>query len=195
MFLTHAFQNEIMKLASPANSDLCGLRPVTAHGDVVALIPALRAFARSLCRDSDSADDLVQETLVKAIGNLDKFQPNTRLKSWLFTIMRNTFCTRIKVNKHEAPGVVGCVSIQAWAAESQEWAQRGREAARAIDLLPHEQREAVVTVCMMGISYQEAAANGACKVGTIKSRINRARAKLAIELDEGTNAVISRAKC
>ena len=172
-----------MKPTPPANSDTC-LRPMTANEDVVALIPALRAFARSLCRDSDNADDLVQETLVKAIANLDKFQPNTRLKSWLFTIMRNTFCARIKVTIREAPGVEDCVSIRAWAAESQEWAQRGREAARAIDLLPDEQREAIVTVCMQGISYEEAAENGACKVGTIKSRISRARAKLAVELDQ-----------
>ncbi|MDI6837313.1 MAG: sigma factor, partial [Rhizobiaceae bacterium] len=65
-----------------------------AHHEIVDLIPALRAFARSLCRQPDEADDLVQETLMKALGNLDKFERGTRLKSWLFTIMRNTFLTR-----------------------------------------------------------------------------------------------------
>jgi RNA polymerase sigma factor (sigma-70 family) len=172
-----------MKPTPPANSDTC-LCPMTANDDVVALIPALRGFARSLCRNGDNVDDLVQETLVKAIANLDKYRPNTRLKSWLFTIMRNTFCTRIKVTTREAPGVESCVSILPWTAESQEWAQRGREVARAIDLLPDEQREAIVSVCIKGGSYQEAADTGCCEIGTIKSRISRARANLAAELGD-----------
>jgi RNA polymerase sigma factor (sigma-70 family) len=158
--------------------------PIGIKGEVVELIPALRAFARSLCRDPDNADDLVQETLVKAIANLDKFEVGTRLKSWLFTIMRNTFYTRIKVAAREAPGTLGCVSEQPWTAESQEWTLRSREVARALDLLPDEQRQAIVMVCMTGVSYQEAAEISGCEVGTIKSRINRARAKLATLLGD-----------
>jgi RNA polymerase sigma-70 factor (ECF subfamily) len=168
------------------------MKPASPNEDVVALIPALRAFARSLCQDSDAADDLVQETLVKAIADLDEFQPDTRLKSWLFTIMRNTSCTRIKVTTREAPE--GWIPIQRRAAESQEWAPRGGEAARAIDLLPDEQREAIVTVRRNGISYQEAAENGYRKVGTIKSRLSRSRAKLAVELGDDADAVIRLSK-
>ena len=76
-----------------------------ARADIVRLIPALRAFARTFCRNPSDADDLVQETLMKALANLDKFEPGTKLKSWLFTIMRNTFYTRAKVLGREAPGI------------------------------------------------------------------------------------------
>jgi RNA polymerase sigma factor (sigma-70 family) len=157
-----------------------------AHGEVVELIPALRAFARSFCRNQEDADDLVQETLTKAIANLDRFTAGTRLKSWLFTIMRNTFYTRIKVAKREAPGLTGCVSEQPLEPASQEWTQRSYEVARAIDCLPEEQRQVIVLVCMIGISYEEAATVCGCGIGTIKSRINRARTKLAITLGDGS---------
>src|SRR3954465_705957 len=78
--------------------------------DIVSLIPALRAFARTFCRDSTNADDLVQETLTKGIAAIDRFEPGTNMKSWLFTIMRNTFYTRIKAYTREAPGLLDCVS-------------------------------------------------------------------------------------
>ncbi len=78
--------------------------------DVVDLIPALRAFARTFCPDPSDADDLVQETLTKALANMDKYQAGTRMKSWMFTIMRNTFYTRIKTYVREAPGAAACVS-------------------------------------------------------------------------------------
>jgi len=77
---------------------------------IVDLIPALRAFARTFCRVPDDADDLVQETLAKGLANLDKFEPGTRMKSWLFTIMRNTHYTRVKVAAREAPGLLDCAS-------------------------------------------------------------------------------------
>jgi RNA polymerase sigma-70 factor (ECF subfamily) len=159
-----------------------------AQRDMVELIPALRAFARSLCRNTEDADDLVQETLTKAIANVDKFEAGTRLKSWLFTIMRNTFYSRIKVAARESPGALGCVSEQPSAAESQEWTQRSREVARAIDLLPEEQRQVIVLVCMIGISYDEAAEICGCQIGTIKSRINRARTNLADILGDRSSA-------
>lgn len=69
----------------------------THEVSIVDLIPALRAFARTFCRIPDDADDLVQETLTKGLANIDKFEPGTRMKSWLFTIMRNTYYTRVKV--------------------------------------------------------------------------------------------------
>ena len=71
---------------------------------IVSLIPALRAFARGFYRDADAADDLVQETMMKAIANIDKFQSGTRLKSWLFTIMRNTFYSQHGTRRREMPG-------------------------------------------------------------------------------------------
>lgn len=66
------------------------------NSELIDLIPTLRAFARSFYRNPADADDLVQETLMKGIANIEKFEPGTRMKSWLFTIMRNTFNTRIR---------------------------------------------------------------------------------------------------
>jgi RNA polymerase sigma-70 factor (ECF subfamily) len=77
------------------------ISPGSMSEEVVALIPALRAFAHTFYRHPNDADDLVQETLVKALSNLDHFKEGTRLKSWLFTIMRNSFCTRYRIAKRE----------------------------------------------------------------------------------------------
>ncbi|MBE0693284.1 MAG: hypothetical protein IH590_09270, partial [Aquamicrobium sp.] len=74
------------------------------QAEIVDLIPALRAFARTFYRETTEADDLVQETLTRALASLHQFRPGTSMKSWLFTIMRNAFYTRIKVETREAPG-------------------------------------------------------------------------------------------
>ncbi len=103
-----------------------------ARTDIVKLIPALRAFARTFCRNPADADDLVQETLMKALGNLDKFERGTRLKSWLFTIMRNTYYTRSKVLGREAPGLEENVSGDQAVAASQEMTARAHEVQRAL---------------------------------------------------------------
>ena len=151
---------------------------------MVHYLPALRAFARSLTRDANDADDLVQETLTKALANIDRFEPGTRMKSWLFTIMRNTFLTAIKVRKREAPGVAEAVSDSRASEATQEWALRGREVRDGLSTLPQTQREALVLIGMLGISYEEAADICECPVGTIKSRLNRGRAGLLAYLDE-----------
>lgn len=151
---------------------------------IVALIPALRAFARTFYRDPSDADDLVQETITKGIAHIDKFEPGTRMKSWLFTIMRNTFYTRIKVSRRESPGIADCVSERPAAEATQEWAMRGREIKAAIDRLPTHYREVLLLIGVLGVSYEEAAEICGCAVGTIKSRLNRARASLLEDLGE-----------
>src|SRR5690554_5762437 len=108
--------------------------PVTDQ--VVDLIPALRAFAWSLCRDRNDADELVQETLLKAVANIDKFKPGTRLRAWLFTIMRNTFYTRIKIAARERTGAEDCVAGNVSVAATQEWSVRGKELFRILRHLP-----------------------------------------------------------
>jgi RNA polymerase sigma factor (sigma-70 family) len=152
--------------------------------EVVRLIPALRAFARSFYRDHVDADDLVQETLLKAISSIDNYQHGTRLKSWLFTIMRNTFYNRLVVAKREAPGAKDCVSTQPAMGPSQEWAIRSRELKEAIERLPDPQKEVIVLVALMGTSYKEAADMCNCNIGTIKSRLNRSRLSLMVDLGE-----------
>jgi RNA polymerase sigma-70 factor (ECF subfamily) len=151
---------------------------------VVALIPALRAFARSFCRNPNDADDLVQETLVKAIANIDKYEEGTRLKSWLFTIMRNTFYTRIRVAKREAPGDADCVASQPIVLATQEWTLRGQEVEAAIERLSPSHREVLVLIGMQGVSYEEAAEICGCAIGTVKSRLNRARGAVLEMLGE-----------
>lgn len=151
---------------------------------VVDLIPALRAFARSFCKNSADADDLVQETLTKALANIDKFERGTRLKSWLFTIMRNTFNTRYKIYMREAPGHAECVAGAVSCASTQEWSVRGQELMAALHRLPPHYREVLVLIVISGESYISTAAICDCAVGTVKSRLNRARHLLAQDLGE-----------
>jgi len=157
---------------------------------IVELIPALRAFARTFCRDKADADDLVQETLTKGIANLDKFEPGTRMKSWLFTIMRNTFYTSVKISRREAPGLAACASDRPTAEATQEWSVRGLEVHEAINRLPEHQREVLVLIGVLGVSYEEAANICNCAVGTIKSRLNRARAGILEELGEESSRTL-----
>ena len=163
-------------------------QPVPANTDamIVDLIPALRAFARTFYRDAYDADDLVQETLTKAIDNISLFAPGTRLKSWLFTIMRNTFLTKIKKYNRERPGDADCVSVEGKSSPNQEWSQTLHEVEAAMLRLPREQREVLVLVAILGTGYEEAATICECPVGTIKSRLNRARAALLFELGGDT---------
>ncbi|HEV2900419.1 MAG TPA: sigma-70 family RNA polymerase sigma factor [Pseudaminobacter sp.] len=166
----------------------------TERSEFVALIPALRAFARTLSRDGSEADDLVQETLMKGIANINRFQPGTSLKAWLFTIMRNTFYTRIKRANREGPGLLDCASSRPAIAASQEWRLRSQEMARAIDALPDDQRQVIVLIGVLGTSYDDAASICGCAIGTIKSRLSRARNRLLETLGETSSedAVITR---
>ncbi|MGW9229573.1 sigma-70 family RNA polymerase sigma factor [Pseudorhizobium sp. NPDC055634] len=155
-----------------------------ARADIVKLIPALRAFARTFCRNPTDADDLVQETLMKALANLDKFEPGTKLKSWLFTIMRNTFYTRSKVLGREAPGTDEPVSGDTPMPATQEVSARAREVQRALQKLPPHYREVLTLVAILGESYEATAEICDCAVGTVKSRLNRARHQILLELGE-----------
>lgn len=151
---------------------------------VVELIPALRAFACCLCTSLDDADDLVQETLTKAIANLDQFQPGTKLKSWLFTIMRNSFNTNYRKSRREMVGLpvelLNSMSVEA----GQNWSVRAKEVRRALLRLEEAHREVLLIVVLAGESYEDAAKIFNCPIGTIKSRLSRARKNLLIELGE-----------
>ncbi|MBN9073119.1 MAG: sigma-70 family RNA polymerase sigma factor [Rhizobiales bacterium] len=165
-----------------------GTRPEVDGDDclLVTLIPALRAFARTFYRDPDSADDLVQETLTKAISNIAKYESGTRMKSWLFTIMRNTFYNRMHLASREAPSAIDDMSARLKVEPSQEWACRSREIRNAIERLPPQQREILILVGMLGVSYEEASKICDCAMGTVKSRLNRARASILEELGEAS---------
>lgn len=156
----------------------------SGEAEIVKLLPALRAFARTFHRDRDEADDLVQETLSKGLANMHQFRPGTSMKSWLFTIMRNTFYTQIKRSQRETPGSADCISAKPSANPTQEWSARGREIAAALQRLPQEQREIIMLVGVLGQSYEEASEICGCAMGTVKSRLNRGRLRLLQELSE-----------
>lgn len=156
----------------------------TCENEVVTLIPALRVFARSLCRQPADADDLVQETLVRALEHIDQFTPGTHLRAWLFTIMRNRFYTNTQKSARERTGAEDCVAGTPWVPATQEWAVRGQELLAALNNLPAHYRETLVLVVVLGESYENAARIFDCEIGTIKSRVNRARSMIRQALDE-----------
>ena len=149
---------------------------------VLAAIPKLRAFAISLSGNVDRADDLVQETMLRALANIDSFQPGTNLQAWLFTILRNLFRSEYRKRKREVEDVDGRYSDSLVSAPEQDSQLEFKELRAALDKLPHDQREALILVGASGFSYEEAAKICECAVGTIKSRVNRARTRLANEL-------------
>ncbi|MBL4918899.1 sigma-70 family RNA polymerase sigma factor [Szabonella alba] len=147
----------------------------TTADELVEMIPALRIYARNLMRGADEADDLVQETLMKALANVDSFQTGTNLRAWLFTIMRNSFLTRVTKRARERVGSSDCVSGNVICFPRHDAQIAGNRLMAAIGRLPQTYREALVLVFLMGESYQEVARITDCAIGTVKSRINRAR--------------------
>ncbi|MFO1154271.1 MAG: sigma-70 family RNA polymerase sigma factor [Rhodospirillales bacterium] len=153
---------------------------------IVENIPSLRAFARALANDRDRADDLVQEAIVKALSNLHRFQIGTNIRAWLFTILRNSFFSELRKQRREIADVDGKYAAQLTVHPAQVGAVEFRDFRRALLKLPTEQREALILVGPAGFSYEEAAAIAGCAVGTIKSRVNRGRTKLAEMVDGET---------
>jgi RNA polymerase sigma-70 factor (ECF subfamily) len=157
--------------------------PSSWRDDVVALIPALRAFAWSLSHNAADADDLVQDALIKAWTHQDKFETGTNLRAWLFTILRNTFYTAAVRSRREVRDESGAYAATLSTAATQEWSVAMRALQAALRQLPHEHREALVLVGAVGLTYEEAAEICGCALGTIKSRVSRARAKLLAIMD------------
>ena len=141
-------------------------------------IPNLRAFALSLCGDKTLADDLVQETLVKAWANFASFQENTNLKAWLFTILRNIFFSEHRKRRREIEDADGHLAAGLATHPEQEGHMDFEDFREALGQLPNDQCEALLLVGAEGFSYEEAANICGCAVGTIKSRVNRARIRL-----------------
>lgn len=152
-----------------------------SQGELMALVPNLRAFARSLSGSPDKADDLVQETLIKAWKNRDSFAKGSNLKAWLFTILRNTFLSERRKARYEVEDADGAYAAQVSSPGEQMGHMDLADFREALDKLPTEQREAIILIGAEGFSYEEAALTCGCAIGTMKSRVNRARNRL-IEL-------------
>ena len=159
--------------------------------DLLAAIPNLRAFAVSLSGNPDRADDLVQETLVKAWSNLDSFVEGTNLPAWLFTILRNIYYSEYRKRRREVADSEGTIAARLATAPEQNGHMDFLDFRAALQKLPADQREALVLIGASGLSYEEAASICNCAVGTMKSRVNRARNRLAELLSIGSTSDFS----
>jgi RNA polymerase sigma-70 factor (ECF subfamily) len=146
--------------------------------DLVSAIPNLRAFAVSLSGNPDRADDLVQETLVKAWSNLSSFTEGTNLTAWLFTILRNIYYSEYRKRRRESADPDGAIAAKLISPPTQNAHMDFLDFRQALQKLPVDQREALILVGASGLSYEEAAAICGCAPGTMKSRVNRARTRL-----------------
>jgi RNA polymerase sigma-70 factor (ECF subfamily) len=146
---------------------------------MLAAVPNLRAFAISLSGHADRADDLVQGTLLRAIANINSFKSGTNMQAWLFTILRNLFRSEFRKRRREVEDADGSYVDSLTSAPQQHGSLEFKELFVALAKLPLVQREALLLVGASGFSYDEAAAICEIPVGTIKSRVNRARMLLA----------------
>jgi RNA polymerase sigma-70 factor, ECF subfamily len=154
--------------------------------EMVALVPQMHTFARSLCRDGVKADDLVQEALARALANIERFRPGTNLKAWLFTIVRNEHYSQLRRRKFEAQGVDTDLLPEPSVPPNHDGDLELRDLNRALGRLSAGQRTALILVSASGFSYEEAAKICGCAVGTIKSRVARARDTLLAILEGHT---------
>ena len=146
--------------------------------DLVEAIPMLRGFARSLSGNRDRADDLVQETLAKAIANRDKYRTGTNLHAWLVTILRNQYYSEGRRRWREVSDAEGTHAARLTQAPGHDSHLEMREFLGALQRLPPDQREALVLVGASGLSYEEAAEVLCTRVGTVKSRVSQSMHEL-----------------
>ena len=146
---------------------------------ILTAVPSLRAFAISLSGNVDRADDLVQETMLRALANIHSFQPGTNMSAWLFTILRNLFRSEYRKRRREVEDADGRYAESLKSHPEQAGRVEFSEFRAALAKLPSDQREALILVGASGFSYEDAANICGCAVGTIKSRVNRARSRLA----------------
>ncbi|GAA0269696.1 sigma-70 family RNA polymerase sigma factor [Alteraurantiacibacter aestuarii] len=149
------------------------------------VVPHLRAFARGLCGRPDMADDLVQEALLKAWAAQERFEPGTSMRAWTFVILRNAYLTDMRRNRFRGEYDEGVAERILTAPAGQEEPIHLSDLHRALLTLPAERREALLLVGAGGFSYEEAASICGCAVGTIKSRVGRARAALTSMIEDG----------
>lgn len=149
------------------------------HQAMLVAIPHLRAFAISLTGSVEQADDLVQAALLRGLENLDKFQPGSNMQAWLLTILRNLFHTQYRRRRREVEDPDGAMAERLAVMPEQASRLDFKDMQAALVKLSVDQREALLLVAAEGVSYEEAAQICGTNIGTIKSRVNRARTRLA----------------
>ena len=150
---------------------------------LVETLPALRAYARSLTGDLADADDLVQETMMKALASASRFEDGSNMRAWLFTILRNTRNSQFRKRAREVEDVDGEHAEKQSAPGRPEATLEMQELEAALSRLPEDQREAVMLIGASGLDYSEASAIVGVSVDALKARVSRGRKKLAALLD------------
>lgn len=146
------------------------------HGEIVALIPRLRRYARALTGERIAADDLVQDTLERAWKKLHLFRTGTDLRAWLFTVMHNVFVNQVRASRMVYANEDELADLPDLARETDGLAVRDLD--RAIRRLPDDQREVLLLVALEDMSYEEVARTLEIPIGTVMSRLSRAREKM-----------------
>jgi RNA polymerase sigma-70 factor, ECF subfamily len=153
-------------------------QPPDPKAEMLAAIPRLRAFALSLTSNADRADDLVQQTLVNAWANIRSFEPGSNMSAWLHTILRNEFYSEFRKRRHEVPDSDGLFAARLASLPLQEGHMDLGDFRVALHKLAPEHREALMLIGASGFSYEQAASICKCAIGTMKSRVHRARSRL-----------------
>jgi len=156
---------------------------VTERDQVVALIPRLRRYARALVGEPGAADDLVQDTLERSLGKFHLWKPGTDLRAWLFTIMHNVHVNQVRRRREFA--VLNDEALEIPVPDGQDAALTLRDLQRGLEHLPTDQLEVLLLVVLEDMSYQEVATALGVPIGTVMSRLSRARGKLRVAMDGG----------
>ncbi|HEX3917864.1 MAG TPA: sigma-70 family RNA polymerase sigma factor [Caulobacteraceae bacterium] len=175
-----------MASAAHRTKDPASERDVAFRRELVGLIPHLRAFARTLCGDPTAADDLAQEAMLKAWDARESFEMGTNMKAWTFMILRNQFYSEKRRSWRQTQLDQEAAERTLVAVDDPEAPVALDELRQGLGMLPLEQREALILVGAGGFAYEEAAAICECAVGTVKSRVSRARRALQGILESGS---------
>jgi RNA polymerase sigma-70 factor (ECF subfamily) len=162
--------------------------------DIITCIPHLRRYARALTGDTAWADDLVQDTLERAWTRMALWRPNSNIRAWLFTIMHNIYVNQLKVAAKGRDPTRSKSQPDPLISTPQENRLELRDVTRALQRLPHEQREVVLLIGLEQLSYDEAAKVLRVPIGTVMSRLFRGREQLRLMLNRGASAQLKAIK-
>jgi RNA polymerase sigma-70 factor (ECF subfamily) len=152
--------------------------------ELIESLPQLRAFALALCRNREQAEDLVQDAVMRALANEHSFTPGTNFRAWIFTILRNRFRSILRRRQIQDSHAKEMAHAPQSTPASQESAVWVRDLEGALARIPDEQREVLILTTVLGLNYEQAAEVCGCAVGTVKSRVSRAREELKAILSQ-----------
>jgi RNA polymerase sigma-70 factor (ECF subfamily) len=167
----------------PATAQIKTISDKDLHDGILEYLPHLRAFAHLLARNHAMAEDLVQDTIVRALSCRHQFKPGTNLRGWLTVILRNRYFNELRRHSRKSECHADLEKIATGISGGQEENLRMRDFRRAFALLPPTHREALVLIGASGLSYEDAAKIAGCPIGTMKSRVSRARLRLEQALE------------